>query len=161
MVDPNPARGMPRALERYWLRGKGAAKIRWGMPHDFNRCVRNLRKYFPKEPEGLCNILHRKALGAPPGKGHGDAHALLAAMPVLGTHLWAGPLAPVGRPTGEPRRQRIFEPGALQHRELPLPLDWRPRTGQGHEGAMTVGRILGIAYGPNEGGLEHAYGWGD
>lgn len=177
MVDPNPARGMPLQLQRYWLTGKGAAKIRWGLPHDFNRCVRNLRKYFPKNPEGLCNILHQKALGgAAPGEGHG--HSLLAAMgdpeglvaaqalidqqPLLGEHLWAGPLAPIGRPTMEPSRTRIFEPNSLRHRVLPLPLDWRERAStKGHDGAVTVGRILGIAYGPNEAGLEYAWGWGD
>lgn len=35
MVDPNPARGMPAQLQRYWLAGKGAAKIRWNTPGDF------------------------------------------------------------------------------------------------------------------------------
>lgn len=168
MVDPNPARGMPLQLQRYWLAGKGAAKIRWGLPHDFNRCVRQLRKYFPKNPEGLCNILHTKRLGAPPGKGHpGEASALTAAaalmarQPELGTHLWAGPLAPIGRDTEEPRGLRRFDPGALRHRALPLPLDWREKTGRGHDGAMTVGRILGITYGPDHMGNEFAYGWGD
>jgi hypothetical protein len=169
---------MPAALQRYWLAGKGAAKIRWHMPHDFDRCVRNLRKYFPKNPEGLCNILHQKAVGAPPGKGHGHsltasmtgtddmaslvaAQMLLDKQPKLGKYLWAGPLAPIGRPTGEPRRTRIFEPGALNHRTLPLPLDWREKTGQGHEGSVTVGRILGITYGPDHDGKEYAWGWGD
>lgn len=161
MVDPNPGRGMPGQLQRYWLAGKGAAKIRWGMPHDFDRCVRNLRKHFPTNPEGLCNILHQKALGAPPGKGHGDAHALLAAMPMLGESLWAGPIAPIGRPTGEPRQLRLFEPNALQHRALPLPLAHRRVTANGHEGAVTVGRILGIAYGPDDMGLDWAFAWGD
>ncbi len=175
MVDPNPARGMPLPLQRYWLTGKGAAKIRWGLPHDFNRCVRNLRKYFPTNPEGLCNILHQKALGAAPGKGHG--HSLLAAIgdeglvaaqalidrqPILGEHLWAGPLAPIGRLTEEPQRKRVFEMGALRHRALPLPLDWREHSSsKGHDGGVTVGRILGIAYGPNEAGMEFAWGWGD
>jgi hypothetical protein len=177
MVDPNPARGMPPALQRYWLVGKGAAKILWGLPHDFDRCVRNLRKYFPKNPEGLCNILHTKALGEPPGQGHGHsltasmavedlealvaAQALLDRQPVLGTYLWAGPIAPIGRPTEEPKRTRVFEPGALQHRALPLPFAWREHTAEGHFGAVTVGRILGIAYGPNEAGMEFAWGWGD
>lgn len=168
MVDPNPARGMPLQLQRYWLAGKGAAKIRWGVPGDFNRCVRNLRKYFPKNPEGLCNILHTKSLGAPPGKGHGDmgavtaATALLAAMPSLGSSTWAGPIAPIGRPTGEPRQMRLFEPGALQHRTLPLPLMHRRQTtSQGHSGAVTVGRVLGITYGPDEMGQDWAYAWGD
>jgi hypothetical protein len=184
MVDPNPARGMPIALQRYWLAGKGAAKIRWRMPHDFTRCVRNLRKYFPKNPEGLCNILHQKAVGAPPGKGHPGSHSLTASMfsagtmitdrnalvaaqelmekqPKLGTYTWAGPIAPVGRPTQEPNRIRQFEPGALRHRALPLPLDWRERVAPGHNGALTVGRQLGIVYGPDHMGQEWAFAWGD
>jgi len=72
MVDPNPARGMPLQLQRYWLAGKGAAKIRWNVPGDFLRCVRQLRKYFPKDPKGLCNILHTKATGGPPGHGSAE-----------------------------------------------------------------------------------------
>jgi len=184
MVDPNPARGMPIALQRYWLAGKGAAKIRWRMPHDFDRCVRNLRKYFPKNPEGLCNILHQKAVGAPPGKGHPGSHSLTASMfsagtmitdrdalvaaqelmdkqPKLGRYTWAGPIAPVGRPTQEPRQIRVFESGALRHRMLPLPLDWRERSAPGHTGALTVGRHLGIVYGPDHTGMEYAWAWGD
>jgi hypothetical protein len=190
MVDPNPARGMPLQLQRYWLAGKGAAKIRWNVPGDFLRCVRQLTKYFPKDPKGLCNILHTKATGGPPGHGSAEkghhaitaasvvlpnqpggtpqsheamesARALLAAMPMLGKNLWAGPLAPIGRLTSEPRIKRVFEHGALKHRVLPLPLDLRRTTGQGHQGSVTVGRILGITYGPNEAGLDYAWGWGD
>ena len=179
MVDPNPARGMPLQLQKYWLAGKGAAKIRWNVPGDFLRCVRSLRKYFPKNPEGLCNILHTKATGGPPGHGSNehsitaslmagmDPKALVAAQelldrqPQLGRYTWAGPIAPIGRPTGEPRRTRIFEHGALYHRALPLAMDWRPTTGQGHDGAMTVGRILGITYGPDHDGQDYAWGWGD
>ena len=178
MVDPNPARGMPIALQKYWLGGKGAAKIRWRLPGDFNRCVRNLRKYFPTNPEGLCNILHQKAVGAPPGKGHGEhsidmygasysreslvaATELLQRQPKLGQHTWAGPLAPIGRPTQEPRRIRVFEKGSLDHRILPRPLDWRKFTSQGHDGALTVARILGVSYGPDHRGLDYAWGWGD
>jgi hypothetical protein len=180
MVDPNPARGMPIQLQRYWLVGKGAAKIRWHLPHDFNRCVRQLRKYFPKNPEGLCNILHQKALGAPPGKGHAltaaaavlrsdmmdekpskQAQELLDKQPKLGQYTWAGAMAPIGRPTSEPRRTRIFEPGSLSHRTLPMPLAWRERSSAGHEGAVTVGRILGVTYGPDHRGRDYAWSWGD
>jgi len=172
MVDPNPARGMPLQLQRYWLTGKGAAKIRWNVPGDFKRCVHHLIKYFPKDPEGLCNILHTKATGGPPGHGslekplhhsadYAAATALLAAMPMLGSKLWAGPLAPIGRPTGEPRRQRVFEPGSLTNRPLPLPLATRRVTSEGHQGAVTVARILGLTYGPDHQGQDYAWGWGD
>lgn len=71
-------------LERYWTRGEGAAKIRWGTPGDFNRCVRNLREHFPADPEGLCANLHHEALGVWPGREHGKsgAHVLTAGMEV-------------------------------------------------------------------------------
>jgi hypothetical protein len=89
------------------------------------------------------------------------AQELIDKQPYLGAYLWAGPLAPIGKPTGEPRRTRVFEPGALTHRMLPLPLDWREKTGQGHDGAVTVGRILGLTYGPDHTGQDYAWGWGD
>jgi len=89
------------------------------------------------------------------------AQALIDKQPHLGRYLWAGPMAPIGKPTGEPRRTRVFEPGALYHRMLPLPLDWREKTGQGHEGAVTVGRILGITYGPDHEGQDYCWAYGD
>lgn len=73
--------GLNGELERYWTRGEGAAKIRWGTPGDFDRCVRQLRSHFPTDPEGLCANLHHEALGVWPGREHGEGgdHALLAA----------------------------------------------------------------------------------
>lgn len=68
-ADPSP-KPSARTLRRYWTRGKGAAKIVWGTPHDFDRCVKHLRKYVGTGAEGLCNIYHQAAVGAPPGKGH-------------------------------------------------------------------------------------------
>lgn len=179
MVDPNPGRGMPAQLQRYWLAGKGAVKIRWNTPGDFKRCVRALTKYFPKEPEGLCNILHTKATGGPPGHGSAEkplhhaisvtedeyslvaAASLMAKQAELGKRLWMGPLAPIGVPTAEPRRMRVFEPGAFSTRTLPLPLKWRKADGPGHEGAVTVGRLLGLTSGPDHQGQEYLWGWGD
>jgi len=166
-MDPNPARGMPAQLQRYWLVGKGAAKIRWNVPGDFLRCVHQLRKYFPKDPKGLCNILHQKATGGAPGHGSAE-HAITAASqalmdmrPDLGP-LWAGPLAPINRPTSEPRDARIFEPGALSSRSLPLPLAFRKvSTPQGHAGSVTVGRILGTSIGPDHEGRDWLWGFGD
>lgn len=68
LIDLAEARS-DRKLRAYWTRGAGAAKIGWGTPNDFDRCVRHLRKYV-RDPEGLCNEYHQAALGAPPGKGH-------------------------------------------------------------------------------------------
>jgi hypothetical protein len=61
-------RGGAEKLTRYWTRGPGAAKIRWGIPGDFNRCVRQLRKYV-RDPKGLCAEYHNMVLGFWPGPG--------------------------------------------------------------------------------------------
>lgn len=52
-------------LHRYWVRGEGAAKIRWGEPGDFQRCVDHLGKYID-DPQGYCNLAHHAALGIYP-----------------------------------------------------------------------------------------------
>lgn len=58
-----------RRLMNYWARGKGAAKIRWGVKGSMRRCIRRLRKYFPENAGGLCSNLHRKATGEWPRGG--------------------------------------------------------------------------------------------
>lgn len=67
-------------LRRYWVRGKGAAKIRWGAPGDFNRCRKQLAKYIknPSYLAGTCANMHKEALGVWPGQENGR-HALVAA----------------------------------------------------------------------------------
>lgn len=66
-------------IRRYWVRGEGAAKIRWGAPGDFNRCRAQLAKYVPRPDwlAGLCANMHKEALGIWPGE-HRGAHALAA-----------------------------------------------------------------------------------
>jgi hypothetical protein len=49
-------------LHEYWVHGEGAAKIRWGAPGDFDRCVLELGKYI-RDPKGYCNLAHHAALG--------------------------------------------------------------------------------------------------
>lgn len=58
-------------LRNYWTHGEGAAKIRWGTPGAFKRCVSHLRKYFPANPEGLCANLYHEAVGHWPGEDRG------------------------------------------------------------------------------------------
>lgn len=60
-VDRN--RGNAEALRRYWTRGKGAAKIRWGTPGDWTRCVRQLSKYMGPRAKGYCQLRHKEATG--------------------------------------------------------------------------------------------------
>lgn len=64
--------GDVKAVERlklYWERGGGAAKIRWGEPGDFTRCVRQLMqhaKMTKDQAEGYCYERHVGALGFSP-----------------------------------------------------------------------------------------------
>jgi 2'-5' RNA ligase len=80
---------MPAQLKRYWLTGEGAAKIGWGTPGSFDRCVSSLRDDFPQDPEGLCANLYHEATGKWPGQDRGDSGAdvhtgaMLALMPTV------------------------------------------------------------------------------
>lgn len=59
---------MPTKLKNYWLRGEGAAKIGWGTPGAFKRCVGALKGKFPQDTEGLCANLYHEATGHWPGE---------------------------------------------------------------------------------------------
>lgn len=56
-------RGNAERLRRYWTRGEGAAKIRWGTPGDWRRCVRQLAKYMGPRAKGYCQLRHKEATG--------------------------------------------------------------------------------------------------
>jgi hypothetical protein len=56
-------RGNAEALRHYWVRGEGAAKIRWGTPGDWKRCVRYLAKHLGPRAKGYCQLRHKEALG--------------------------------------------------------------------------------------------------
>jgi hypothetical protein len=65
ITDPVPT----ARIHNYWIRGKGAAKIRWGTPGDFTRCTRQLRKYIgPQFLNRTCAQWHHDALGYWPGE---------------------------------------------------------------------------------------------
>ena len=67
-------------LKRYWAHGKGAAKIQWGVPGDFDRCVVQLGKYVgPGIVKGLCANLHKQATGGWPGHAPGVESSMAAA----------------------------------------------------------------------------------
>ena len=66
-------------LHQYWVHGEGAAKIAWGTPGDFSRCVTELGKYV-HDPEGYCNLAHHSALGYYPATHAKMEHAGRAAM---------------------------------------------------------------------------------
>jgi hypothetical protein len=54
---------MLKQLRRYWTKGKGAAKIRWGTPGDWTRCVRQLSKYMGPRAKGYCQLRHKEVTG--------------------------------------------------------------------------------------------------
>ena len=60
-LDKN--RGNAEQLRHYWTKGKGAAKIRWGTPGDWKRCVRYLSKYLGVRAKGYCQLRHKDATG--------------------------------------------------------------------------------------------------
>jgi hypothetical protein len=70
MTAATSAKGLAGAerLKRYWMTGKGAAKIRWFTPGAWRRCHRHLLKYVgPAVAPGLCTNMSER-LG-----GHGVA----------------------------------------------------------------------------------------
>ena len=56
-------RGNAEELRRYWTRGAGGAKIMWGTPGDWTRCVRNLSKYMGPRAKGYCQLRHKEMTG--------------------------------------------------------------------------------------------------
>lgn len=56
-------RGKAEELRRYWTRGAGGAKIMWGTPGDWTRCVRHLSKYLGPRAKGYCQLRHKEMTG--------------------------------------------------------------------------------------------------
>lgn len=83
-VDRN--RGNAENLRRYWTKGAGAVKIRWGTPGDWKRCVRYLSKYMGVRAKGYCQLRHKDATGVytgsrlNPGKRKGRNNSIFSAF---------------------------------------------------------------------------------
>jgi hypothetical protein len=84
MATPHEYHGSESRLVEYWTHGEGAAKIRWGQPGDFDRCIRNVEEAVtkhggtplpPNEIKGFCSRLHVRATGAGPGHAPGVEEA--------------------------------------------------------------------------------------
>jgi len=75
---------LPHQLATWWERGAGAAKIRWGAPGDFDRCVRLAVSEAHMDPErakGFCAERHHAATGMWPAQhAAAEKHAGRAAM---------------------------------------------------------------------------------
>lgn len=56
---------MPLQLQKSYLSGKVAKRIRWGTKGDYGRCVKQAMKHGIPSPvaKGMCQTLHKKATG--------------------------------------------------------------------------------------------------
>lgn len=65
-------RGGAEKLRAYWVHGAGAAKIGWGTPGDWARCVTLLSEHMGERAKGYCQLRHHDATGEWAGPGaHG------------------------------------------------------------------------------------------
>jgi hypothetical protein len=150
---------IPDQLADYWLRGKGAARVRWCTRGAFRRARRLLRGKVPAEMlDGTVANLYHRACGRWPGRRGNEASFAEMDSPVVAPEDspqivgddegertykrvdWNGPLAPIDIATGDRRR---FAPGALSTRQLPLPFRWQEKAAQGHDGSVVVGALTG------------------
>jgi hypothetical protein len=143
-----------RTLVRYWTRGDGAAKIRWGVDGSFGRCTRALAGKV-RDPDGLCAELHKEATGEWPAEKGVESAAeptvfdisdeewaglaqLNAAMNAAGGIRFRGLIAPIEKPTGD---RRMFAESSLSFRTLPRPGNFQVLTSSGHAQSVTVAKL--------------------
>ncbi len=89
-----------------------------------------------------------------PKSSKGEASTLVAGGQMSGGARFYIPLViPEGMESGD---GRMFTKGAIELRELPLPLLWQYKTGDGHDGSVVVGRIDHMER--VEGGIGNAFG---
>ena len=50
-------------IMNYWISGAGAAKVRWGTPGDFDRCVSHLRDKVEPDPNKPRFVLTVRGVG--------------------------------------------------------------------------------------------------
>lgn len=67
MGDYRPGDGDAERLRLYWTTGPGGARIMWGTPGDFRRCVVQLTPYLGVRAKGYCANLHKRTTGMWPG----------------------------------------------------------------------------------------------
>ncbi len=98
--------GNAQTLRDYWTRGEGAAKIAWGAPGDFDRCVAEVGKYMD-DPKGYCAERHHEALGIWPAthakeirEGTGGGKKAAALRPAAAWTSSLHPRVPAGGPGG-------------------------------------------------------------
>jgi len=177
-------RGNAEELRKYWTRGKGGAKIRWGTPGDWTRCVRNLRKYIGPRSKGYCALRHKEMNGVWPGDRKNrqkfssnvklgtfsiqflnNSETVLSVSTLTASGDFSEEFSYEGSkfiiPLVIPEELesgdgRKFKKDSISFRELPLPLMWQIKTDDGHAGSVVVGRIDHMER--TEQGIGNAYG---
>lgn len=159
-------------LRNYWVRGEGAAKIRWGTDGSFARCVRHLGDKV-KNPQGLCAEYHKAATGEWPAEkgvessmgemveaaakksdcGSGqhkmpDGSCMDDDSPKMESYALGDgdePWKGVLSVEGiESGDGRLFALGSLDWEKPPQPLMYQPANVGGHNASIMVGQIQKI-----------------
>ncbi|MFE1289637.1 2'-5' RNA ligase family protein [Streptomyces sp. NPDC058751] len=74
-------RGNAENLRDWYAHGEGAARIGWGSPGDFDRCVALASKHMsPEDAHGYCNLRHHDALGIYPATHAAESKSARAAV---------------------------------------------------------------------------------
>ncbi|AWN04644.1 virion structural protein [Microbacterium phage Squash] len=148
-------------IRRYWTTGKGAAKIGWGTPGDFNRCRAQLAKYVqnPDWLAGLCANMHKEVLGVWPGRKRGDKGHSLAAS---GAERTPVPLAVMASASGLDV-STVYPASAFEApqegRAFAMQIDKQARTIRGYAaqwGTCHIG-IAGVCQEPPESATDYSY----
>ncbi|MBG7704929.1 2'-5' RNA ligase family protein [Streptomyces sp. MC1] len=85
-------KGNAENLRHWYTHGEGAARIGWGSPGDFDRCVAIAGEHMsPEDAKGYCNLRHHDAIGIYPAT-HAALEGKSAAQVVLEAKSAAQPL---------------------------------------------------------------------
>lgn len=148
-------------IRRYWTKGKGAAKIGWGTPGDFNRCRAQLAKYVqnPDWLAGLCANMHKEVLGVWPGRKRSDKGHSLAAS---GAERTPVPLAVMASASGLDV-STVYPASAFEApqegRAFAMQIDKQARTIRGYAaqwGTCHIG-IAGVCQEAPESATDYSY----
>ena len=175
-----------KALKRYWTHGRGSSKINWGSSGDIARCVESLSLDLGDRAAAYCALLRKEAVGSwESSSRYGLVASAAPEMPseddvidfvgqrarrrdakdritaggdmhsknLEGSKFYIPLVIPEDIESGD---GRIFEKDSISLRELPLPLLWQIKTGDGHNGSVVVGKIIEMER--TEHGIGNAHG---
>lgn len=165
-------------LRKYWLFGPGGQKIQWGIRGDMDRCINHLSKFLGPRAKSFCALQFKVATGdwagaitagiVPTEEEFIEKIALRARKEDAkrrvsltaggyesehGAKFYIPLVIPEDIESGD---GRMFTKGSIKMRDLPLPLLWQIKTGDGHDGSVVVGKIERMER--TDDGIGNAYG---